>query len=66
MVLMEELAHFNTEPAKIKAQLEALARFVRFTCGIHARLAFSNEVDKLTHIPDAELKKIVMETFKDL
>lgn len=63
MLLLEELAYFNTEPAKIKIQLEGLARFIRFTCGIHARFAISNEVDRLTQIPDNELKAIAREIF---
>lgn len=65
MCRLEELAYFNTEPAKVKAELEHLARFVRFTCGIHASLAFSNEVDRLTRIPDNDLKEMALKIFKD-
>jgi hypothetical protein len=65
MLTLEELAYFRTEPAKLKADLQALARFVRFTCGIHASLAFSNEVDRYVRIPDDKLKEIAKEIFRD-
>lgn len=65
MLTLEELAYFKTDPAKLKTDLEALARFVRFTCGVHARIAFSNEVDRYTRIPDDKLKEIAKEIFID-
>ena len=63
MLTLEELAYFKTEPEEMKANLKGLARFVRFTCGIHASIAFSNEVDRYVSIPDDELKKIAKEIF---
>lgn len=65
MLTLEELAYFKTDPSKLKADLEALARFVRFTCGIHASLAFSNEVDRYVRIPDAELKALAIKIFRE-
>lgn len=64
MLTLEELAYFRTEPAKLKADLQALARFVRFTSGIHASIAFSKEVDRYVRIPDDELKRIAKEIFE--
>lgn len=65
MCRLEELAYFNTKPEKVIEGLEELARFVRFTCGIHASLAFSNEVNRLKDIPVDKLKEIIKETFLD-
>lgn len=65
MLTLEELAYYNTDPSKLKTDLKALARFVRFTCGIHASLAFSNEVDKYVTIPDDELKAIAIKILKE-
>lgn len=65
MVILEELAYCNVDPAKSKERFEAIARFVRFTCGVHARLAISNEADRLSKIPDDELKAMAEKIFKE-
>ncbi len=63
MCRLEGAAYFKTDPDELKNDLKALARFVRFTCGIHARLAFTNEVDRLDKIPNDKLMDVIKKTF---
>jgi hypothetical protein len=43
---------------EIKTWIKGLEVFVSMSCGIHARLAMSNEMDKMIHIPDADLRAL--------
>ena len=55
--------------ADVKKWVKGVEVFVSQTCGVHARYAMMNEMDRFTRLPDAELKelcrKIVMESFEE-
>lgn len=65
MMCLEELAFFKTTEQEIKARLEGVRYFVSCYGGIHSRLAVNNEIDKVTRMPEGELKRIASKIFKD-
>lgn len=64
MIQIESLAYGMTKPEKVRRDLEGLAFFVRCSCGIHASLATSNEVDRLSRLTDEQLINIAKKTFE--
>ncbi len=56
--------------ADVKQWVKGVEVFVSQTCGIHARYAMMNEMDRFTKLPDAELKevcrKVVRESFEEV
>lgn len=68
--MVEFVASANTEEEKakrggigwtveeVKAWVKGVEVFVSMTCGIHARYAMMNQMNKFTELSDEELKKI--------
>ena len=68
----EELAKHNGvgwTVAEVKHWVKGVEVFVSGSCGIHSRYAMINEMQKMTEMPDADLKilcrKITYESFDD-
>jgi len=55
--------------ADIKTWVKGVEVFVSQTCGVHARYAMMNEMNRFREMPDAELKemcrKVVQESFEE-
>jgi len=64
MIQIEALAYGMAKPAKVKSDLQGVAYFIRCCAGVHARLAVSNEVDRLCRLTNKQLVAAAKKTFK--
>ena len=56
--MIECIATDFISPAEAKAMLRGIDWFVSDSCGIHAKLACSNEVDRFKNVDDSALIKM--------
>lgn len=64
MLQLESLAYGMTTPEEVRKYLCAVDCFVACSCGIHARIATSNEYARLKNISNDEMIKIAKEVYK--
>lgn len=68
--ILEAVGHGSLSPADAKQMLRGIEWFVSQNCGIHARIAMSNEYFKVYRLSDVEFqnlcKDIVREMYADV
>ena len=63
MMELESLSFGLTPPEQIKESMKWMSRFAARFCGIHARIAASNEEYKISRLSNEELIRISKEVF---
>ena len=64
-MVIESVAFGFDTPEQARLRMKEIDRFVYIFCGIHARLATSNQVHDFCRMTDEQMIKICKETFKD-
>jgi len=54
----QEKNNYGWTVDEVKTWVKGVEMFVSWTCGIHSRLAMSNQCDRFTRIDNDELKKM--------